>query len=490
MGLFAPEKVWMKVTAKNGAIVRETQGMTSEVVTELACGTLVVVDRHVIIKHKNKDIKRVKITVPNEGWMSAKSLRVSEEKHGAGAAKPKAGGRKPCADPDDENVALMKELHARKRAQAKERDAHLSDADVVARVSKALAASAGGADVASRTAIAGNRNEPAKAVVLGYFGARVDLLTAFASHWRDRRFGVLTYVPSPGDDYDERREYVADYVRGADRVVFHALSNNGYAFLNHLFRDEQFAEALKGRAFVVLDSCPEVPKAEDGYRATVVRAVTAMVCQANDEAPDAKHPRYHPEVAKQLATFPVQGHALGGDAIPRWVPLLVVYSEADAVIAHGEIDAYVDSRDDATGILKFSDTPHVTGFALRPRRYAASLDNLLNGFYIPPKAKPLYFANTRLGLRRANTYANGEASHDHHDQGGDGGGINFYDGTSAQPTMSMGPGGTTSVGGGISGGHPVLSGGGLGPNSGAQNPFEGRGNVQQLPGGKGFVMSR
>ena len=26
MGLFAPEKVWMKVTAKNGAIVRETQG--------------------------------------------------------------------------------------------------------------------------------------------------------------------------------------------------------------------------------------------------------------------------------------------------------------------------------------------------------------------------------------------------------------------------------------------------------------------------------
>ena len=81
MGLFAPEKVWMKVTAKNGAIVRETQGMTSEVVTELACGTLVVVDRHVIIKHKNKDIKRVKITVPNEGWMSAKSLRVSEEKH-------------------------------------------------------------------------------------------------------------------------------------------------------------------------------------------------------------------------------------------------------------------------------------------------------------------------------------------------------------------------------------------------------------------------
>lgn len=268
------------------------------------------------------------------------------------------------------------------------------------------------------------------------------------------------------------------------------MSNNGYAFLNHLFRDEQFAEALKGRAFVVLDSCPEVPKAEDGYRATVVRAVTAMVCQANDEAPDAKHPRYHPEVAKQLATFPVQGHALGGDAIPRWVPLLVVYSEADAVIAHGEIDAYVDSRDDATGILKFSDTPHVTGFALRPRRYAASLDNLLNGFYIPPKAKPLYFANTRLGLRRANTYANGEASHDHHDQGGDGGGINFYDGTSAQPTMSMGPGGTTSVGGGISGGHPVLSGGGLGPNSGVQNPFEGRGNVQQLPGGKGFVMSR
>jgi hypothetical protein len=56
--------------------------------------------------------------------------------------------------------------------------------------------------------------------------------------------------------------------------------------------------------------------------------------------------------------------------------------------------------------------------------------------------------------------------------------------------MSMGPGGTTAVGGGISGGHPVLSGGGLGPNSGVQNPFEGRGNVQQLPGGKGFVMSR
>ena len=113
---------------------------------------------------------------------------------------------------------------------------------------------------------------------------------------------------------------------------------------------------------------------------------------------------------------------------------------------------------------------HVTGFALRPRRYAASLDNLLNGFYIPPKAKPLYFANTRLGLRRANTYANGEASHDHHDQGGDGGGINFYDGTSAQPTMSMGPGGTTSVGGGISGGHPVLSGGGLGPTRASRTP--------------------
>ncbi|KAH8051322.1 hypothetical protein JL720_15193 [Aureococcus anophagefferens] len=413
----------MKVTAKNGAIVRETQGMTSEVVTELACGTLVVVDRHVIIKHKNKDIKRVKITVPNEGWMSAKSLRVSEEKHGAGA---------------------------------------------------------------SRTAIAGNRNEPAKAVVLGYFGARVDLLTAFASHWRDRRFGVLTYVPSPGDDYDERREYVADYVRGADRVVFHALSNNGYAFLNHLFRDEQFAEALKGRAFVVLDSCPEVPKAEDGYRATVVRAVTAMVCQANDEAPDAKHPRYHPEVAKQLATFPVQGHALGGDAIPRWVPLLVVYSEADAVIAHGEIDAYVDSRDDATGILKFSDTPHVTGFAppARSRRRSTTCSTA----YIP-QGQALYFANTRLGLRRANTYANGEASHDHHDQGGGGGGINLrrheraadhvhgarrHDGRRRRHQRRP----------------PVLSGGGLGPNSGVQNPFEGRGNVQQLPGGKGFVMSR
>ena len=113
---------------------------------------------------------------------------------------------------------------------------------------------------------------------------------------------------------------------------------------------------------------------------------------------------------------------------------------------------------------------HVTGFALRPRRYAASLDNLLNGFYIPPKAKPLYFANTRLGLRRANTYANGEASHDHHDQGGDGGGINFYDGTSAQPTMSMGPGRKTSDGGGISGGHPLLSGGGLGPTRASRTP--------------------
>ena len=419
--LYGPEKMWYKVVSKKGAIVRETQGMTSSVVTELACGTHVVVERMAIIKHDNKDLRRMRITVPKEGWMSAKNLRVSEEKHGKGAPDPHrpkkekaataAPPRRKKADPDDENVALMQELHARKRAAAKERDRGLTDEAVAARVKAALeASSAKNQSLEARTATVGTGKEGSRAVVLGYFGARVDLLSTFTTHWKGLGYGVRAYVPAPGDDYEERRRDLASYLSGADRVVFHALSNNGYHFLNACFRDAAFAEAMKGKAFVALDSCPEVPRADaaDRYRETVVRAVTAMVCQVHDEAPDPKHARYHPEVARQFADVPLQAHALAGDALPLWLPVLVVYSEADAVIDHGKIDAYLDSRDDATGICKFHDTPHVTSFALRPRAYATYLENLVAGFYIPRKAKPMYFANAKLGLRGANTHGPGD----------------------------------------------------------------------------------
>lgn len=64
----------MEVSAKNGCVVRETSGMTSPVVTELPKGTLVYAARHCVVKHNNKDLKRVGIARPCHGYVSLKML--------------------------------------------------------------------------------------------------------------------------------------------------------------------------------------------------------------------------------------------------------------------------------------------------------------------------------------------------------------------------------------------------------------------------------
>ena len=95
------------------------------------------------------------------------------------------------------------------------------------------------------------------------------------------------------------------------------------------------------------------------------------------------------------------------DRVPAWAPLLVIYSDADAVVAPSAVDAYVDGRDDATGLCKFADVPHVHGTLLRPNEYANFLDLHMAGAYIPAAARPAYQANAALGLRVANSYALG-----------------------------------------------------------------------------------
>lgn len=385
---FAPAAEWRQISGKAGAIVRAFPDMRSEIVAELEPGTAVVTKRTVITKHNGKDLKRTEISVPNEGWVSAKRLVRNVER--CGPAPPKAEKkRRPrpfYEDPDDQKADDVHEAWSEKRPAVAVADAAMTAEDCEARVTKVLAT------ISAPPVLVGTGAEQSRAAVLGTAGP----LEPFSNFWKRRDFGVFSH----GNRADGGAT-LRTWLTGADRVVLHCVGNDGFAYACALLAgDAAFAEALRGKLFVVLDSCPKMTGDPTADRAAAVAALTAHVCRSRDEPPNAAHPRYAPAVGRSLEARPPP---VATDAVPTWAPVLVFYSEADAVVSAVNVDAYLDTRDDATGMCKFADTPHVHGSVLRPNKYAAMLDLHMSGAYIPAAAKPAYYANAYLGLRTANS---------------------------------------------------------------------------------------
>ena len=206
----------MEVTKKM-AVLRSGAAMDSPIVCELPRGTAVMIGSHrcTVKDSTGKDVDRVKIERPVVGYSSFKCL---------GASSQKA--------PMTPAAAL---------------DAKISDV---------LASDAAADPTSPRIAGEGAKGV---AVVLGFWGSSHDLVAAHTALWVDRGFKVWTHIPTPGDDLEPLYERLAAFLGGAHRRVVHALSNNGFSFLNGFCKGHSH---LLARAVVVFDSAPHVPETD------------------------------------------------------------------------------------------------------------------------------------------------------------------------------------------------------------------------------------
>ena len=369
--------------SKTSAVVRAEASMDSVVRCELGRGAAVMIARRVTVKNgEGKDVDRVLLSRPVEGWTSFRCLARSQQ-------RPPPG----C------------ETYRR------------------ARVDAVLAADEAAAPTAPRVATP-HTEAVGRAVVLGFWGSSHDLVERHTALWVDRGFKTWTHVPSCNDDVDATIAALVaflttddddDYVlveppspsadeapserggRGAfevarsrpppgGRIAVHALSNNGFTFLNAFC--ERHGSVLATAVFV-FDSAPHVPKTRDGALATLFRAQTAKVCQAFGEPPDPQHPIYRPRVEQFYADRenPFGDFADAPEVFVRKDrPTLFVYSHADAVIPDEDVEDFVATfpAENPPATLQFDHVPHIGGLRVRAADYARSVDALLARAYPPP----------------------------------------------------------------------------------------------------------
>lgn len=241
----APAAVIMET--KKVAVVRSEAGLDAPVVDELPAGTAVQLDAHrCTVRHAGRDVDRVRIARPVPGYVSFKCLAASALTF--------------ATAPGD-----------------------WVDARVVATLEAAVAG-------AAIPPVVTNGDMVDRCAVLGFWGSSHALLRDQVAMWTARGFGTWTHVPAPGDATAPRFEEMAAFLAGArGRVVVHALSNNGFTFVNDFC--EERADVLAAAAFV-FDSAPDLPATSADARDLLVRAQTARVCQAFKEPPDPAHATY------------------------------------------------------------------------------------------------------------------------------------------------------------------------------------------------------
>ncbi len=365
------------VSAKHGAIVRERSSLASPVVGELATGTSVTIERLADVPggEGKPPVSRALLSQPLKGWLSMKML----QRQAPEAAAPTAPPAKTEAEKSDVQLMRMWQEHQKAAASRKK----LTPEQMYDEISKALCKTEGAAG--EKPDVRGG-GEPERAVVLGFAGSDLRMIKSHTQYWEGRGCGVWTHVPSADDDVSELHVALVSWLRGARVVIFHAMSNNGYAFLNHFFETEtETIGALRGKLFIVLDSAPYLPPTHAEADEMLLRASLGMVCQMFGEPADVKHPVYRPLVERWMRE---NGRNTRFDnmvdAIPAWAAMLVVYTRKDEVILDTQVEGYLATRPPATGRLVFDDCPHVACWGVHQSAYIRQIERLLNGEFTPP----------------------------------------------------------------------------------------------------------
>ena len=104
-----------------------------------------------------------------------------------------------------------------------------------------------------------------------------------------------------------------------------------------------------------------------------------MLCQAHAQPVDYEHAEYKRVVQAYLER---RGRVTTYDrmrvAIPRKLPMLVVYSAVDGLILESQIRRFLDAHQtENTHTLFFKDSPHVTHWAMYRPQYERAIDELL-----------------------------------------------------------------------------------------------------------------